>query len=515
MANEKLKNLVEQHVEKAALGLCVLVLAGMYLVYGRDVREITVVGRGGSSASVTPETVDATLQDAAKFVEDRNRKAKAPESNYRDLTQKIVDLQVASRIDSAGAPEARMPGKLLEVSGPIEYAKVALDDLVSKLPRPDKPVVTARYVLPKVDEPKDVIVAHPAAAYNWDELTKYWSAALKDTMARNDLHIAVMGVEAEVQEKQADGNWIAGKAITVSAADGNGLPVTLAKMPAYEPGKTDPAEIRNYQKNFVTKFQEAVVQPGFVPVWDSLGRHWTDWKNDLPASLVGDLGEAATKVDAAPAKGVKPAGSVAIPSVGEQMQKGKLLVWFHDSTLQAGKSYRYRLRLVLANPLLTYTQDVSKPADAAVATVRTPWSDWSDEVCEPRETEFFIVGSDGDRARVKVYVRSMGQRVAHTFYLTQGQAIGGVTSKNILNPISGKLVARDVDFSTGMVAVEVNTAKSIQRGPTTRTTTEILYLDDKGQLKRCLSIADMDKETPERQLYERREKELGSSGRAP
>ena len=528
MAKENVKNLIEQHVEKAVLGLCVLVLAGMYFFYARDVREIAIIGRGGAPQTAAPDGVDARLQEAAKSIEDRNRKSPAPKSEYRDHTQKVVDLQLASRIDPFGSAEARFPGKLLEVAGPIEYTKASLDDLVKKLPRPDKPLVSARAVLPQAADPRDMIVAHPASTFNWEELTKYWSSTLKDTVAAKNLRIVITEVEAEVQEKQPDGSWSAGKAIPLAATDAAGAPVTVARMPAYEPGKTDPAEISKYLSDFVkNKSQEAVVQPGFAPVWDSVNRRWSDWKNDLPQALLGDAAEPDAAAPAAPAAkpgakpGVKPAvvAGPAIPSLSEQQQRGKLLVWFHDSSLQASRLYRYRIRLVLANPLLTYTQDVAKPADATVPVVRTPWSEWSDEVSVPRETEFFIVGSGGDRARVKIYVRSLGQRVSQTFDVAQGQSIGYLVRKNVNNPVTNKLMPRDVDFSTGVVAVEVNTAKSIQRGPVTRSTTEILYLDDKGQLKRCISIDDMDKESPEYQLYDRLEKELrlagASAGKAP
>jgi hypothetical protein len=71
------------------------------------------------------------------------------------------------------------------------------------------------------------------------------------------------------------------------------------------------------------------------------------------------------------------------------------LFWAHDDTGEEGKTYRYRARLVLVNPLMGNAQ-LQDPALAnAVVLPRKAdagWCAWSEPVAIPLKTKYFVVG---------------------------------------------------------------------------------------------------------------------------
>lgn len=76
----------------------------------------------------------------------------------------------------------------------------------------------------------------------------------------------------------------------------------------------------------------------------------------------------------------------------KQEQGEPVPAWGHDIRLEQGAVYRYRARLVMANPLFGRAASLAEEQKeaAAAAFVRSPWSEWS----EPVETgwpEYFFV----------------------------------------------------------------------------------------------------------------------------
>ncbi len=180
---------------------------------------------------------------------------------------------------------------------------------------------------------------------------------------------------------------------------------------------------------------------------------------------------------------------VLIPTLQEQLDNpaGILEVWFHDTNLTEGMTYRYQLRLVLINPLLGRFKDVANKDDAKIKFVRTPWSQWSEPVSVKRPTEFFLVGSAPQMGTVtlEVFTQQWGQWISHSFRIGQGEPIGEEVRKELLRLGGGEQEETLVNFKTGAIAVSFNFKKK-QRIPGTnffRTTTELLYLDADGKLR--------------------------------
>lgn len=185
---------------------------------------------------------------------------------------------------------------------------------------------------------------------------------------------------------------------------------------------------------------------------------------------------------------------VPIPSIEDQMQNGKLLILVHDQSIESSKVYQYRVRLVLLNPLYTHEADITEghEKDAFVSTVKTPFSEWSRQVTVPKATEFFITGKNANygTVRITVFTRALGQWVSEGFTVKVGQEIGGVQRIPVMNPDTGKIEQRKVDFSTGAVITDLDFAAKVPRGAGERATVEMLFIDDSGHLGSRIELLD-------------------------
>ncbi len=134
-------------------------------------------------------------------------------------------------------------------------------------------------------------------------------------------------------------------------------------------------------------------------------------------------------------------------------------VWFNDLSVRSNQTYRYRLRLVVTNPL--YHRVVpEEQADLGKQFTRTSaWSDWSAAVEAPRNTYFFMVG--GNRSvgysSIEVWRFYDGRWRAAEFEVFPGDAIGSDTA-DFVNLGEQQLQAGlgAVDFGTGLVAVDLD-----------------------------------------------------------
>jgi hypothetical protein len=99
------------------------------------------------------------------------------------------------------------------------------------------------------------------------------------------------------------------------------------------------------------------------------------------------------------------------PQAGDQgglagglLNQGEFKVFAHDFDAQPGKTYRYRVRLVLNNPL--FGKDILlKKNDAAQLELAKPslahsaWTDWTGEVAVDRDAYWFITATNTDTLR--------------------------------------------------------------------------------------------------------------------
>jgi len=201
-----------------------------------------------------------------------------------------------------------------------------------------------------------------------------------------------------------------------------------------------------------------------------------------------------------------------VPALNQQMETGQFVLWFHDvQALKQNHQYRYRCRLVLANPLLTYDggNQAEDPEDARVGTLETPWSSWSAPAAVPEETRLFLTGQFAlqKKAKVTVFTQRLGQTLMASFLVERGDAIGQVASVDVIDLVQGQEERRDIDFQTGAVVLSLRFDKPVVRDQVNRNTVEMLYVDDKGELRRCIMVTDIDPDSPEYREYLRLKQE--------
>ena len=139
------------------------------------------------------------------------------------------------------------------------------------------------------------------------------------------------------------------------------------------------------------------------------------------------------------------------PQIGEfgLNPDGTIDVWQHDETAQPGKTYQYRIRVVIKNPLFG-TENIAKDAKLAQEPYLldpkvAPWSEWSKPVVIPPDLKMQFVHGVGDRSNVRVNIRR--------FQKGKYQVTPSPVTAEPGDIIGGKM--GDVDYTTGWTLVDV------------------------------------------------------------
>jgi hypothetical protein len=124
-----------------------------------------------------------------------------------------------------------------------------------------------------------------------------------------------------------------------------------------------------------------------------------------------------------------------------------IVVWAHDDTAQPGKTYRYKLRYYLKNPVMQ-TKNVCNPQNLADQFyIVSADSAWTDQVTIKSETNFFVVavrpGIAMTRVKFDIFRWKNGAWQMQTAEAGPGDMVGGV------DPATG------TDFTTGLTLVTV------------------------------------------------------------
>lgn len=208
--------------------------------------------------------------------------------------------------------------------------------------------------------------------------------------------------------------------------------------------------------------------PNFRPPAPSAGRPYTPPSGYAPGynpETPAPTYDPATGMNSIP---TGPFDPTRIPP-NTKGQIPEMSVWAHDDTVVPGKTYRYRMRLRMKNPLYNSYNVAKDPELSKKFTLDTPWTEWK-EVKAPRNTEFFFANVKQDiktatvtGASVNVFRRLKGEWTMETFQVAPGDSIGG--QKN------------GVDYSTGVTLVDL---RPDVRGRDTR----IMVADESGTIDR-------------------------------
>jgi hypothetical protein len=184
-----------------------------------------------------------------------------------------------------------------------------------------------------------------------------------------------------------------------------------------------------------------------------------------------------------------------VPSPEWQQETGRVVYWAFYDKMEAGKVYRVRTRLRMINPVLAKPRDVEDPAEAQQKLVASPWSDWSEPFSLPDSTMFFVTGSSraGGILQITVYRKKFDQWLSQSFEIVPGMEIGRVSEHPVVNPLTGMVETREIDFTTDTLAVTIDFNRVVPLGTagvTRQETQALAYLTPDGQLRNRLRSED-------------------------
>jgi hypothetical protein len=160
-----------------------------------------------------------------------------------------------------------------------------------------------------------------------------------------------------------------------------------------------------------------------------------------------------------------------------------LTFWAHDDTVEAGKTYRYRIRIGVFNPIAGTEQLEEKDQDLKNKVIL--WSEFSNPttvVQIPKVLYFFAtkVQEAVKRAEVTVCRYVLGHWYEKSFPVHPGEAIGTIANYQPLETETDAVVPNIIDYSTGSVMIDIVSVKDWQKIKTLRQRhyTEMLYSYD-------------------------------------
>ena len=191
--------------------------------------------------------------------------------------------------------------------------------------------------------------------------------------------------------------------------------------------------------------------------------------------LLARLAEVDSKVAELRAKlGLDAEGnplSAGVPLVGDSgTDRGDVIwVWAHDVNVEPGRVYRYRISVVIYNPLfarkLSLVEDQKHLAESLVKVIEP--SEWSEPVIVDPPLRMLAsralpegLGDNSGRlgygeAVAEVWRFHDGQWWSRSFTVQPGDVLGGVGLPDGVTPGSGEGNAAPVDFTTDWFVVDI------------------------------------------------------------
>ncbi|MBE3070334.1 MAG: hypothetical protein IMZ55_16835 [Acidobacteria bacterium] len=491
MAADLTQTFIGKHVEKLILGAAaaVFVTAIVWFVAMREPQ-----GR--------------VRDEVNKIVEKIKVDTKAPSIDKALTQEERVTLGVDDPVETAEVFAKTLNG----LAGPWEaIVKVVPLRPTHEAPRPPDEKVTPPELIMPVE---DVVVAvgrgvttgqpsNPLAKLVAEKEKPLadvaWAVCIGrvDLTAQRDLFLAgkaepqkiiVSAVKLERREIAEDGTAGEWKPIT-PAAD----PAVMSKIPGRPTNGQDKGSVGLWYLG-LDKNQAEVLRAPFYPLvaTDPEGQTGADVTGPLTGAVQPPLepqkgpppkveakpaAEGETKVEtpeeaAPPPPPRKPSGSgtpdwlqqsVTTPktTVGPQATASEAehvytTVWAYDDSVVPGKTYQYRMRVAVFNPVYSRLAVEDEKARWAI-DFESEWSEPTDEVAVPPIVDFFFVGTFGERVNLELHRWIMGQWVivpsapsnlgAPVLYTRAGL--------KIIHPGSGKETTLDVDLSPQVLIVDV------------------------------------------------------------
>ncbi len=141
-----------------------------------------------------------------------------------------------------------------------------------------------------------------------------------------------------------------------------------------------------------------------------------------------------------------------------------ITTWTHDTNVKPGKTYKYRMRYRLKNPIFQVFGNIAKdPKLTQQLAIESDWSAWTNNITVPAIVNFYVVNGipETGPARFEVFTWNHGVQHSETFQAFPGDEVGGPKG--------------DKDFATGWTVVSFQ--KDARTGQT-----QALLVDAEGHI---------------------------------
>ncbi len=455
-----LQEQIEQHVEKGVLGLVVLGLLYALSHWVFSSPRTVEISPGGTTQTVAPGEVDDVIIAQAMKVDKEVDSQEFPPQELTSSKYELDYLQTTPFLTDLSAMRWLTIGPVPSVDGPgPEGDPCSVDEIRQRSnlsQAPAAPVVEASWVwFQDGNETGKSILANGLMSYPLETLKSQMEEIL-EARTPSEFRVHVAGVEIQAQRR--DGvRWV-----DVEAGLASSGPADIPQAPAVTPEMVDKDAVKAWVEQ-VSADEVKIITPGFFDVYSPDSGSYIAWRDMLSADAI----EAAN-------------------------------VWFHAVSLRPGSEYRYRYRLVVVNPLFGWFESVPEDQleNASIPFIEGEWSGWSDPVAVLGLTEFYLSGSNSNTNSVKVSVvtQVFGQAIMTDFnVVSPGEPIGA--EKNVEIQLAGgtQTEVETVDFSTGAIIVDINFEKQTYSRGIERTDTEMIYIDDSGELQSRIRWMDQDR----------------------
>ncbi len=291
-------NPAERHVEKGVLGICAMIfIYGMFHWIFSSPRRFDVPAGRTRSEKATPAQVDENLLKTAKDIQEYMKNVPAEDVKLPDYLKEFENHQVGGPLRQlppfVDVASARRP---IILPRPPEGVYTSYDKLAKAVPPPQAPSVWIGSELPNNPNiPDDIITAHLAAIYPWDELVENCNKEIHKT--KLVLEVVVLDVEAQVQQQQPDGTWGSAREVQTVVATppqtATGRPTTPPEIPEYN-GQNSQEIFQLIGALGSVSWQKYILQPPYWEIWDTFTGQWISWRRNLPPEAVKQITTSLT-----------------------------------------------------------------------------------------------------------------------------------------------------------------------------------------------------------------------------
>jgi len=318
--------------------------------------------------------------------------------------------------------------------------------------------------------------------------------------------IVITRVEMSRREQKGDGTWSDWEAVPAQGAK-----AVLDKLPRRPENSRDGRGVFAWARAMLAA-QESVCRLPMVELvandpegqtisqvaGEVQGVRQPTWEKTQPTTgpeAGGGLPAPAGGAPAAPAAGgewfemelppAAPAGPAAPETEAPLLPEFVLAtVWAHDLSMRPGRTYQYRMRVSVFNPVYGSTECEDEEA-RWTPELTGEWSEPTESVTIPRLVHFYFVGTFGDRVNLELHRWIHGQWVImRSVPCRVGAPVIFSRRMSLKVPGTTKEVTQPVDLSPGVLLVDlVRSFPYTPLGLRTITTSVLVYADAQGNLE--------------------------------